>query len=127
LSGISSRARHTLDCQTGVVLRIGSSVINVSGTTRAAEFWNAALGYTVQGGTVPEDGSAVLRSSLVGGPAITLDGDDRMHLDLHVDSKDELAAEVGRLVNLGARRVTGPTRTEQGSWSSLTRRGTFSA
>jgi predicted enzyme related to lactoylglutathione lyase len=34
-----------------------------------------------------------------------LDGDDRMHLDLHVDSKEELAAEVARLVQLGARQV----------------------
>jgi hypothetical protein len=39
------------------------------------------------------------------GPAITLDGDDQMHLDLHVDSKEELAAEVARLVALGARWV----------------------
>jgi hypothetical protein len=34
-----------------------------------------------------------------------LDGDDQMHLDLHVDSKEELAAGVARLVHLGARRV----------------------
>lgn len=38
-------------------------------------------------------------------PAVTLDGNDRMHLDLHVDSEEELLAEVDRLVNLGARRV----------------------
>jgi catechol 2,3-dioxygenase-like lactoylglutathione lyase family enzyme len=97
--------RGTLDWQTGVVLRIGSIIINVSDTSRAAEFWKAALGYTVHGGTVPKDESTVLRPAVAGSPAITLDGDDRMHLDLHVDSEEELAAEVVRLVHLGARRV----------------------
>ena len=28
-----------------------------------------------------------------------------MHLDLHVDSEEELVAEVGRLVSLGARQA----------------------
>ena len=87
------------------MLRIGSIIINVSDTSRAAEFWKAALGYGVRGGAVCEDESTVLRPSVAEGPAITLDGDDRMHLDLHVDSKEELAAEVARLVTLGARRV----------------------
>jgi hypothetical protein len=34
-----------------------------------------------------------------------LDEDDRMHLDLYVDSGDEIASEVERLVSLGARPV----------------------
>ena len=38
-------------------------------------------------------------------PSVTLDGSDRMHLDLHVDSEEELMAEVDRLINLGACRV----------------------
>jgi catechol 2,3-dioxygenase-like lactoylglutathione lyase family enzyme len=88
-----------------VVLRIGSIIINVSDTSRAAEFWKAALDYTVQGGAVAKAESTVLRPSVAGVPTITLDGDDRMHLDLHVDSNEELGAEVARLVDLGARRV----------------------
>ena len=87
------------------MLRIGSIIINVSDTSRAAEFWKAVLGYTVRGGAVPKDESTVLRPGVAGGPAITLDRDDRMHLDLHVDSEEELAAEVARLVHLGARQV----------------------
>jgi catechol 2,3-dioxygenase-like lactoylglutathione lyase family enzyme len=88
-----------------VVLRIGSIIINVSDTSRAAEFWKAALGYAIPGGVVSNDESTVLRPSVAEAPAITLDGDDRMHLDLHVDSEEELAVEVARLVNLGAQRV----------------------
>jgi catechol 2,3-dioxygenase-like lactoylglutathione lyase family enzyme len=94
-----------VDRQTGVVLRIGSIIINVSDMEKAAEFWRTALGYTIRGGGVSENASTVLKPGAAGGPEITLDEADRMHLDLHVDSKEELAAEVERLVQLGARRV----------------------
>ncbi|GAB2862963.1 VOC family protein [Nocardioides pacificus] len=41
------------------------------------------------------------------GPAtrLHLDGDDRTHLDLWVDDEAEQAAEVSRLITLGAQRV----------------------
>ena len=92
-------------CQTGVVLRIGSIIINVADMNRAAEFWGTALGYGIRGGGVNEDESTVLVPAKAKCPAVTLDGSDRMHLDLHVDSEEELVAEVDRLVSLGARQV----------------------
>lgn len=82
--------------------RIGSIVVKVSDLNRAAEFWTSALGYAVRGGSVPEGESAVLKPSDAGAPSITLDTDDRMHLDLWVESEEELAAELARLVELGA-------------------------
>ncbi len=83
------------------MLSIGSIVINVSEMGRAAEFWSRALGIRARGGAVRPDEPAVL----VGdgpGPSVTLDADDRMHLDLHVDSDEELAEQVARLIGLGA-------------------------
>jgi catechol 2,3-dioxygenase-like lactoylglutathione lyase family enzyme len=91
--------------QTGAVLRIGSIIINVSDVSSAAEFWRTALGYRIRGGSVDEDESTVLVPADANCPTVTLDGNDRMHLDLHVDSEEELVSEVDRLVNLGARRV----------------------
>ena len=38
-------------------------------------------------------------------PRSILDGNDRMHLDLYVESEEELVAEVDRLVSLGARQA----------------------
>jgi catechol 2,3-dioxygenase-like lactoylglutathione lyase family enzyme len=87
------------------VVRIGSIILQVSDTNRAAEFWKAALGGEIRGGSVCEDQSTVLVSGAAEFPTITLDGQDRMHLDLHVDSEEERLAEVERLINLGARRI----------------------
>ena len=92
-------------CQTRAVLRIGSIIINVADMNRAAEFWGTALGYGIRGGSVNEDESTVLVPAEAKCPAVTLDTSDRMHLDLHVDSGEELVAEVDRLVSLGARQV----------------------
>jgi catechol 2,3-dioxygenase-like lactoylglutathione lyase family enzyme len=83
------------------VVRIGSVVMNVGDIGRAAEFWCGALGYRVREGSdgaklVPQDGQ---------GPALLLDRDDRMHLDLWAANAEEQAAEVERLIGLGARRV----------------------
>ena len=87
------------------MLRIGSVIVNVSDMSRAAEFWRAALGFGIRGGSVLEDESTVLVPADAKCPALTLDVSDRMHLDLHVDSAEELVTEVDRLVSLGARRV----------------------
>jgi catechol 2,3-dioxygenase-like lactoylglutathione lyase family enzyme len=82
------------------MVRIGSVVLNVTDTRRAAGFWESALGYVHAPGNpaflVPEHGE---------GPRIHLDEDDKMHLDLWVDNAEEQRAEVERLVSLGARRV----------------------
>ena len=87
------------------MLKIGTVVVNVSDSRRAAEFWSKALGYAVRGGSIPENESVVLLASANDGPGMTLDEDDRMHLDLHVDSGEELVAQVERLIDLGAHRV----------------------
>ena len=80
-------------------------MMNVSDMNRAAEFWSMALGYGIRGGSVNDDESTVLVPAEAKCPAVTLDGNDRMHLDLHVDSQEELVAEVDRLVSLGARQA----------------------
>ncbi|MGA2528458.1 MAG: VOC family protein [Acidimicrobiales bacterium] len=90
------------------MLRIGTIVINVSERPRAAAFWSGALGYAPRGDWSAKDESAVLVAPRSEAPGITLDEDDHMHLDLHVDSLEELTAEVERLVSLGAKRVDWP-------------------
>ncbi|GAB7190750.1 hypothetical protein NUM3379_14570 [Kineococcus sp. NUM-3379] len=44
------------------------------------------------------------------GPVLTLDTDDRTHLDLRTGGEAGQAAEVERLVGLGARRGDGADR-----------------
>jgi predicted enzyme related to lactoylglutathione lyase len=90
---------------TGAMLRVGSININVSDMNRAAEFWSIALGYGIRGGSVNDDESTVLVPPEANCPAVTLDSDDGMHLDLYVESEEELVAEVDRLVGLGARQA----------------------
>jgi hypothetical protein len=82
------------------MVRIGSIVLNVTDTGRAAAFWSHALGYVPSAGNqdflVSKDGT---------GPRLHLDEDDRTHLDLWTDSEEEQQAEVERLISLGAKRV----------------------
>ena len=79
------------------MLRIGSIVLKVDDCRRAAGFWSSALGYTP---------SPTNPDFLTGpGPRLHLDETDRTHLDLWVDSAQEQAAEVDRLIGLGAQRV----------------------
>ncbi|WP_448627864.1 VOC family protein [Geodermatophilus sp. URMC 64] len=94
------------------MLTVGVVAVGVEDVERAAAFWTRALGYVVRrdgfGGwaTVlePPDGAP--------GPRIALQRSEtppqerpRLHLDLHVPSAAEQAAEVERLVALGAVRV----------------------
>ena len=81
------------------MLRIGSVVLHVSDTARGGAFWSEALGY--DRGPNPD----FLRSPDGSGTRLHLDGTDRTHLDLWTDSAAEQAAEVERLVGLGATRV----------------------
>jgi catechol 2,3-dioxygenase-like lactoylglutathione lyase family enzyme len=82
------------------MLRIGTTVINVTDLGRAARFWERALGYVPR-----SEGSLTLVPSSGQGPTLTLDETDRMHLDLHVADAAEQQAEVERLIALGAQRV----------------------
>ncbi|HUA40324.1 MAG TPA: VOC family protein [Streptosporangiaceae bacterium] len=93
------------------MLSLGVVALGVTDVQRAAEFWSAALGYTLR-----EDGFGGWAKVLVppdgAGTAIALQrsrtqpqSHPRLHLDLHVADAGEQEAEVTRLVSLGARRV----------------------
>ncbi len=88
-------------------LRIGSVVVNVSDVPAATAFWSKALGYEPR--YEPEPDWVILQAPDGRGPNLSLNlGQTRpadvphVHLDLYADDQ---AAEVGRLLGLGARRV----------------------
>ena len=89
------------------MLRIGSIVLRVDDLEREAEFWTAALDYVTRPET--SDDFMLLRPREGGGPNLSLDRvkagprvPPRIHLDLYATDQ---AAEVERLVGLGAREV----------------------
>jgi catechol 2,3-dioxygenase-like lactoylglutathione lyase family enzyme len=93
------------------VLKFGVVAIGVTDAQRAAEFWSAALGYTLR-----EDGFGGWAKVLVppddAGTAIALQLSQtqpqphpRLHFDLHAADAREQESEAARLVSLGARRV----------------------
>lgn len=89
-------------------LRIGSVVLNVSDVAAAMAFWAPALHYVPK--YEPEPDWVILRPPRgADGPNLSLNGGDtrpdlvpHVHLDLYAGNQ---AAEVERLVGLGARRV----------------------
>jgi predicted enzyme related to lactoylglutathione lyase len=89
------------------MLRVGSVVIRVDDLERQVAFWSAALDSEVRYG---EEGDfALLTPRHGGGPSVSLDRvrstvqvPPRIHLDLFADDQ---AAEVARLIALGAREV----------------------
>jgi hypothetical protein len=88
-------------------MRVGSVVMGASDVRRAMEFWTRALNYVPR--DEPEDTWVVLRPASGDGPNISLGLSEtpvqdrpRVHLDLYTDRQ---AAEVERLVGLGATRV----------------------
>jgi catechol 2,3-dioxygenase-like lactoylglutathione lyase family enzyme len=91
------------------VLTIGVVVLGVTNVQRAATFWRQALGYELRADGFA--GWATVLTPRAGRPgaAIALQSSDtpvpdhpRLHLDLHVADRAEQAAEVARLVGLGA-------------------------
>jgi len=89
------------------MLTIGSTVLGVDDVARAKRFWCAALGYAVR--KEPDDTWAILVPERGSGPQLALmlsetpvQEHPRIHLDLYASDQ---AAEVERLVGLGARRV----------------------
>jgi catechol 2,3-dioxygenase-like lactoylglutathione lyase family enzyme len=89
------------------MLAIGSIVWGVRDVPRAIEFWSAALGYRPL--RPPSEDWAILVPRAGGGPqlAISIVSSDaashqRHHLDLYAS---DAAAEIKRLLGLGARRV----------------------
>ncbi|GAA5159887.1 MULTISPECIES: VOC family protein [Amycolatopsis] len=94
------------------MLRLGTTVLGVDDLPRALAFWRQALGFVPRDGE-PEPGArfAVLVPP-EGGPGLALGVSEspvqdhpRVHLDLYAGNAAEQAAEVERLVSLGARRV----------------------
>jgi predicted enzyme related to lactoylglutathione lyase len=89
------------------VLRVGSIVIRVDDLARQKAFWAAALDYVARDDLA--DDFVLLRPRDGRGPNVSLDRVNsaihlppRIHLDLYAEDQ---AAEVERLVGLGASRV----------------------
>jgi catechol 2,3-dioxygenase-like lactoylglutathione lyase family enzyme len=97
------------------VLSIGTIVMNVASVQRASAFWRAALGY-VPRREYPDDADFVILVPPTGaGALLALNESDsapqevpHVHLDLYAGDADDQAAEVERLVGLGASRVDWP-------------------
>jgi catechol 2,3-dioxygenase-like lactoylglutathione lyase family enzyme len=93
-------------------------VLDCADLDRAAAFWCGALGYAgPPAGTpgpyrqlVPADGDGI--ELLLQQVPEAKSGKNRVHLDLRVP---DLAAELTRLLGLGARHTTG-TRVEEDGW-----------
>jgi catechol 2,3-dioxygenase-like lactoylglutathione lyase family enzyme len=90
------------------VLSIGSIVLRVDDLRRQTEFWQAALGY-VRRDDGKSDDFVLLGPPHGSGPHLSLDQvrsqlqiPPRLHLDLYADDQ---AAEVERLMTLGATKV----------------------
>jgi catechol 2,3-dioxygenase-like lactoylglutathione lyase family enzyme len=96
------------------MLSIGSVVINVADVRRAVAFWSAALGYEPRG-EVNDDFVILDPSDGTAGRRISINWSDQqpppvphVHLDLYAGDAADQAAEVDRLVALGATRVDWP-------------------
>ncbi|MFF3707669.1 VOC family protein [Streptomyces phaeochromogenes] len=92
------------------MLKIGSVVLGVEDVRRATAFWTEALGYVPR--EEPEDDWVVLVPAQGTGPQLALGFSEtpvqehpRVHLDLYAGDAADQAAEVDRLVSLGAQRV----------------------
>lgn len=96
------------------MLRLGTIVLGVDDVERAVAFWSEALGLRIVRFTdvdnpddftilVPPSGEGI-RVAIHRSETPPSDR-PRVHLDLVVDDADEQAAEVGRLMALGAIRV----------------------
>ena len=95
-----------------VVLRLGTVVLGADDVDRAATFWAGAFGYEVVKFHDSADGFTILVPPDRVGTRVAVHRTvtpvqerPRVHLDLVVDSAEEQASEIERLVALGATRV----------------------
>jgi catechol 2,3-dioxygenase-like lactoylglutathione lyase family enzyme len=95
------------------VIRLGTIVLGANDVDRGVAFWVAVLGYEPVRFPDSDNGFTLLVPPSREGTRLALQRTDtppethpRVHLDLVVDSAEEQAAEVERLVGLGATRVT---------------------
>jgi predicted enzyme related to lactoylglutathione lyase len=94
------------------MLSIGTVVVGVGDLHRAVAFWTQALNYVPKREVKPDDDFMILVPVEGEGAHLALDVSEspvqpypRIHLDLYADDAADQAAEVGRLVSLGASRV----------------------
>ena len=99
-------------CQNDSVLTVGVVVLGVTDVQRAAEFWRQALAYELRADGFAGWATVLTPRAGLPGAAIALQRSEtpvpdypRLHLDLHVADGAEQAAEVARLVGLGAELV----------------------
>ncbi|MFD5468356.1 VOC family protein [Kitasatospora sp. NPDC127059] len=94
------------------MLTIGSLVLGVADVPRAVAFWSAALAYVPRDGLVGDDWTVLVPAD--GGTAVQLalgysespvQDHPRVHLDLYAGDAVAQAAEVDRLLALGAQPV----------------------
>jgi hypothetical protein len=104
-----------------VALTIGAVVLRVRDLERESAFWAAALNYVPR--AEPEEDWVSLRPRTGDGPNLSFDLKrseyslpPRFHLDLYADDQ---AAEVDRLVALGAREIPVPQRPADADWRLL--------
>src|SRR5258707_956839 len=94
------------------MLRVGTVVIGVDDMHRAVDFWSQALAYVPRDGVVeddwvvlvPADGGVGTHLGL-GLSETPVQAHPRVHLDLYAGDAADQAAEVARLVALGATHV----------------------
>ncbi len=103
------------------MISIGSVVIRVEDLEKQKAFWTAALDYVPREGD--DDTFALLRPRSGGGPNVSLDRwhapvqvPPKIHLDLYADDQ---AAEVERLLALGATEVDWPRRPDSADFIIL--------
>ena len=103
------------------MIRIGSIVIRVDDLQRQSEFWAAALDYVPR--EEASDDFVLLRPKDGIGPNVSLDMvrstvqiPPRTHLDLYADDQ---AAEVARLIALGATEVHWDKRPQDADYVIL--------
>lgn len=93
------------------MLRLQFAVLGVTDMARAVDFWTQALGYVVSEGGAGARWTELAPASGSGGKLALQYSETpaqehpRIHLDLSADDAAEQAAEVERLVSLGAGRV----------------------
>ena len=95
------------------MLSIGTIVINAADMQRAVAFWSAALAYEPV--RQVENDWATLGPTTETGPRLSIQLSDRVapetphaHLDLYAGDDADQAAEIERLLALGATRVDWP-------------------
>jgi predicted enzyme related to lactoylglutathione lyase len=91
------------------MLSVGTVVMGVEDLHRAVAFWTQALDYVPKRTVTPDDDFMILVPAHGHGAHLALDVSEspiqqypRVHLDLYAGDAEDQAAEVERLVSLGA-------------------------